>query len=83
MIENRLRPSPRALEKALRDSATQAHRMAEAFGLKVPGIAPKHIKAPGQAAAVSRKAVVSRFAITTLLIAACALFYWVRGLNGF
>lgn len=35
-----LRPSPRALQKALKDSADRAQRMAKAFGLKVPGIAP-------------------------------------------
>jgi hypothetical protein len=29
------------LEKALKDSADRARRMAEAFGLKVPGVAPK------------------------------------------
>jgi uncharacterized protein YggE len=34
-----LRPSPRALQKALKDSADRAQRMAKAFGLKVPGIA--------------------------------------------
>jgi hypothetical protein len=32
-----LRPSKRALEKALRISATNAQRIADAFGLKVPG----------------------------------------------
>jgi uncharacterized protein YggE len=36
---NRLRPTPKALEKALKDSADRARRMAEAFGLKVPGVA--------------------------------------------
>jgi hypothetical protein len=39
--QSRLRPPPKVLEKALKDSADRAHRMAEAFGLKVPGIAPK------------------------------------------
>ena len=38
---SRLRPSPKALEKALKDSADRARRMAEAFGLKVPGVAEK------------------------------------------
>jgi hypothetical protein len=32
-----LRPSKRALEKALRVSASNAQRIADAFGLKVPG----------------------------------------------
>jgi uncharacterized protein YggE len=36
---SRLRPSPKALQKALKDSADRAQRMAKAFGLKVPGIA--------------------------------------------
>jgi hypothetical protein len=36
-----LRPPPKVLEKALKDSADRARRMAEAFGLKVPGVAPK------------------------------------------
>jgi len=32
------------LEKALKDSAYCARRVAEAFGLKVPGVAPKTAK---------------------------------------
>jgi uncharacterized protein YggE len=55
---SRLRPSPKALEKALRDSATQAHRMAEAFGLKVPGVAEKPAKTPSRVVALRRKATV-------------------------
>ena len=39
-----LRPAPKALKKALKDSADRARRMAEAFGLKVPGIAPNPTK---------------------------------------
>lgn len=42
---DRLMPSPKDLDKALALSADRARRMAEAFGLKVPGIAenlPKH-----------------------------------------
>jgi hypothetical protein len=39
--QNLLRPPPKVLEKALKDSADRARRMAEAFGLKVPGVAPK------------------------------------------
>jgi hypothetical protein len=35
-----LMPSPRALERALVQSATRAQRMADAFGLKVP-VAPQ------------------------------------------
>ena len=37
------------LEKAFKDSADRARRMAEAFGLKVPGIAPKSVKTDGKA----------------------------------
>ena len=33
---SRLTPSPKALQKALEDSALQARRLADAFGLKVP-----------------------------------------------
>jgi hypothetical protein len=39
--QSRLRPPRKVLEKALKDSADRARRMAEAFGLKVPGVAPK------------------------------------------
>jgi hypothetical protein len=52
---NLLMPSPKDLDKALALSADRARRMAEAFGLKVPGVAPKHVKTPGQAATVRRK----------------------------
>ena len=41
---NLLMPSPKELDKALTLSADRARRMAEAFGLKVPGIAPKPAK---------------------------------------
>ena len=41
---NLLMPSPKELDKALALFANLAHRMAEAFGLKVPGIAPKPAK---------------------------------------
>ena len=34
-------PSPKELDEALTLSADRARRMAEAFGLKVPGVAPK------------------------------------------
>jgi hypothetical protein len=40
----RLTPSPKALQKALEQSAKQARRMADAFGLVVPSIKAK--KAP-------------------------------------
>ena len=53
--DNLLMPSPKALEKALKDSADRARRMAEAFGLKVPGVAPKPAKARGSAAAPRRE----------------------------
>lgn len=39
--QNRLMPSPKELDKALTLSADRARRMADAFGLKVPGTAPK------------------------------------------
>ena len=42
------------LEKALKDSADSARRMAEAFGLKVPGIAAKPEKARGGVAVTHR-----------------------------
>lgn len=48
---NSLMPTPKALEKALKDSASQARRMAQAFGLKVPVVVDKQAKAPGRAAA--------------------------------
>jgi hypothetical protein len=55
---NLLIPSPKDLEKALALSADRARRMAEAFGLKVPGVASRHVKAPSQAAATRSKATV-------------------------
>ena len=36
--QNRLTPSPKALQKALAQSAQQAHKLAAAFGMTVPGI---------------------------------------------
>ena len=39
--QNRLMPSPKELDKALTLSADRARRTADAFGLKVPGTAPK------------------------------------------
>ena len=48
---NLLMPSPKELDKALTLSADRARRMAEAFGLKVPGVAPKPEKARAGAAA--------------------------------
>lgn len=39
--QNRLMPSPKELDKALTLSADRARRMADAFGLKVPGTAAK------------------------------------------
>jgi hypothetical protein len=41
-------PSPKELDKALALSADRARRMAQAFGLKVPGIAEKPAKASGR-----------------------------------
>jgi hypothetical protein len=42
--QNRLMPSPKELDKALTLSADRSRRMAEAFGLKRPGTAPKPVK---------------------------------------
>ena len=36
--QSRLTPSPKALQKALAQSAEQAHKLAAAFGVTVPGI---------------------------------------------
>ena len=52
---NLLMPSPKELDKALTLSADRARRMAEAFGLKVPGIAPRPEKVR-DGAAVTRRA---------------------------
>ncbi len=41
---NRLTPSPKALQKALEQSARQAQRLADAYGLAVPGIKRKETK---------------------------------------
>ena len=51
---NLLIPSPKELVKALTLSADRARRMAEAFGLKVPGVAPQPEKARAGAAATRR-----------------------------
>jgi hypothetical protein len=51
---NLLMPSPEELDKALTLSADRARRMAEAFGLKVPGVAPKREKASGSATKLRR-----------------------------
>ena len=53
--DNLLMPSPKELDKALALSADRARRMAEAFGLKVPGAAPKPAKARGSAAVPRRE----------------------------
>lgn len=44
--QSRLMPSPKALEKALKQSAERAHRLAAAFGVVVPSIKPKTRAAP-------------------------------------
>ena len=49
-----LMPSPKELDKALTLSADRARRMAEAFGLNVPGVAPKVAKALRGAAVTNR-----------------------------
>ncbi len=38
---SRLTPSPKALQKALEQSAKQAQRLADAFGVTVPSVKPK------------------------------------------
>jgi hypothetical protein len=43
---NRLTPSPKALQKALEQSAEQARRMADAFGVVVPYAKPKAVRRP-------------------------------------
>jgi len=43
---NRLTPSPKALQKALDQSAKQAQRLADAFGLVVPTIKSKSTTHP-------------------------------------
>lgn len=53
---SRLIPTPKALQKALTESAQKAHKLAAAFGMTVPGIKPKPpSKKPGMTA--SPKAV--------------------------
>lgn len=42
--QSRLIPSPKALQKALKQSAEQAQHLAAAFGLTVPGIKAKAVK---------------------------------------
>ncbi len=46
--QRRLTPTPKALQKALEQSAQQAQRLADAFGLKVPA-------APGKVHAHANK----------------------------
>ena len=53
-VSNLLVPSTKELDKALTLSADRARRMADAFGLKVPGVATKPGKARGGAAATRR-----------------------------
>lgn len=45
----RLTPTPKALEKALKDSAQQAHRLADAFGKPVPAEPPRTSRLPASA----------------------------------
>ena len=45
---NLLMPSPKELDKALTLSADRARRMAQAFGLKVPGGTPERVKTEGK-----------------------------------
>jgi hypothetical protein len=46
--QHRLTPSPKALQKALEQSAKQAQRMADAFGLIVPTIKPRKTSSPSK-----------------------------------
>jgi len=39
--QSRLTPSPKALQKALEQSAKQAQRLADAFGVTVPYVKPQ------------------------------------------
>jgi uncharacterized protein YggE len=48
--ERPLMLSPKALNKALKQSAQQAQRMADAFGLKVPSVKPKAAQSGKRAA---------------------------------
>ena len=45
----RLTPTPKALEKALKDSAQRAHRLADAFGKPVPAEQPRTSRVPANA----------------------------------
>ena len=51
---NRRMPAPKELDKAFRLSADRASLMAEAFELKVPGVATKPEKARGSAEVIPR-----------------------------
>ena len=44
---HRLTPSPKALQKALEQSARQAQRLADAYGMRVPGIKRKETTSNG------------------------------------
>lgn len=44
---NRLTPSPKALQEALEQSAKQAQRLADAYGVAVPGIKRKETTSNG------------------------------------
>jgi hypothetical protein len=55
-INNLLMPTPKDLDKALAVSADRARRMAEAFGLKVPGVVEKAAKAPSHLLTQRRRA---------------------------
>lgn len=45
---SRLTPSPKALQKALEQSARQAQRLADAFGLVVPTTKPRATSSAGK-----------------------------------
>jgi uncharacterized protein YggE len=48
--QSRLTPSPKALQKALEQSARQAQKLADAFGVTVPYVKPKYASRPRNAA---------------------------------
>jgi acetolactate synthase small subunit len=49
---SRLTPSPKALQKALEQSAKQAQRLANAFGVVVPTIKPRTASSVGKIAQI-------------------------------
>ncbi len=46
--QSRLTPPPKVLAKALAQSAKQARRLAQAFGVAVPGVKPTKVAKPAR-----------------------------------